>query len=1024
MEHIELAKRFGNSIVSIIAMFFCFGVIAAECDLPVNQFCVSYYDNINLEGTPVLQRYEENINHDWGHSGPLVQPEENQFSAKWQGQFDFDGGEYRFIVQGDDSIRVWVDNVLIIDRWDNSGSLNLVEGVIVNQGRHSVIVEYRDQWWVASAKVDWELANPDCDVPEGRFCATYFLNTDLDGFPILRQEEPEIAHNWDLSGPQKLEEEDQFSGHWIGKFAFTEGKYTFTTRGNDGIRLWLDGALVIDSWNDYDAGHQREINATVDVDSGLHEVEVAFYDKWWVASLDVSWVKTLDNCDFPEATFCAEYFFSNTLEGPPDLRTIENEINHDWQFSGPQGLAEENQFGARWRGTFAFDAGPWEFVLKSDDKFSLRIDGELMLDVGDNNTYQEYRQMIEMTAGLHQIEVSYIEEWWKANIAVKWISRVPHLPGPQVMPNIPLNTLNQIAPLGTNLDWVSYWSTSWMFVDAMKRSSKWLTQCNDWAANPCQPQSGQGWDTQEQNLLDLDENGWVRSLPTTDDPNADYRWVTKLIYFDNNEHYPMGRYTVLYDGEGVIEYNHPARIIDELSVPGRDVVEIAETSPYGFQISIKSTDPNNTGNHLRNIRIILPGGLCNNDTFSYCDQTQCSALGDECTPFEDVYENQIFHPLHLQDMRKYRAIRFSTLMRGTTINTSTWEERTAASDHRWSTANGLPIEIFLEYTKRLNADAWLNVPAKADDDFVEEFAQLAKAALLPSQKIYVEYHNEVWNVAYPFENIGAWVQTKALELWPNSIYDGHTTRLNWFAKRTVEICRIFKTVWADQADLVSCVMGAQAGNSWLAQHVLDCPLWAPTNGGKACGSEVDMVAIANYFGHYLGYEQHENKVNDWLADADGGLSLLFDELTGGGLLYDESHPENQRAPEFGALARATDDIRVYKPWVDKYGLKLVAYEGGQHMIGVGTVLDNEDIRDLFHQANRDSRMKDVYTAYLQAWQDEGGSLLLNFLHIGRYSKWGSWGIKEYQGEISTPKLDAVLEFNETVPCWWNDCLRY
>lgn len=88
----------------------------------------------------------------------------------------------------------------------------------------------------------------------------------------------------------------------------------------------------------------------------------------------------------------------------------------------------------------------------------------------------------------------------------------------------------------------------------------------------------------------------------------------------NHVRWPDG---VADDGEGVIEYNHPAQKIDELSVPGRDVVEIKQPSTDGFYVSIKETDPNNTGEYLRNIRIILPGGLCHNDTFSYCDELQC-----------------------------------------------------------------------------------------------------------------------------------------------------------------------------------------------------------------------------------------------------------------------------------------------------------------------------------------------------------------------------------------------------------------
>jgi hypothetical protein len=40
--------------------------------------------------------------------------------------------------------------------------------------------------------------------------------------------------------------------------------------------------------------------------------------------------------------------------------------------------------------------------------------------------------------------------------------------------------------------------------------------------------------------------------------------------------------------------------------------------------------------------------------------------------------------------------------------------------------------------------------------------------------------------------------------------------------------------------------------------------------------------------------------------------------------------------------------------------------------------------------------------------------------VGRYSKWGSWGLMEYHGQPvgEAPKYQAVLEFLEKNPIWW------
>jgi hypothetical protein len=43
-----------------------------------------------------------------------------------------------------------------------------------------------------------------------------------------------------------------------------------------------------------------------------------------------------------------------------------------------------------------------------------------------------------------------------------------------------------------------------------------------------------------------------------------------------------------------------------------------------------------------------------------------------------------------------------------------------------------------------------------------------------------------------------------------------------------------------------------------------------------------------------------------------------------------------------------------------------------------------------------------------------------FSSVGRYSKWGSWGLMEYHGQpvSETPKYQAVVEFIDKNPQWW------
>jgi len=97
--------------------------------------------------------------------------------------------------------------------------------------------------------------------------------------------------------------------------------------------------------------------------------------------------------------------------------------------------------------------------------------------------------------------------------------------------------------------------------------------------------------------------------------------------------------------------------------------------------------------------------------------------------------------------------------------------------------------------------------------------------------------------------------------------------------------------------------------------------------------------------------------------------------------------------------------------VEKYGLRLIAYEGGQHLVGVGGGENNEKLTQLFIAANRDPRMEDVYRKYYGEWKKISGDLFCTFSSIGAYSKFGSWGLAENYDDTpeNSPKLRATLD---------------
>ncbi len=242
--------------------------------------------------------------------------------------------------------------------------------------------------------------------------------------------------------------------------------------------------------------------------------------------------------------------------------------------------------------------------------------------------------------------------------------------------------------------------------------------------------------------------------------------------------------------------------------------------------------------------------------------------------------------------------------------------------------------------------------------------------------------------------------------------------MNWFAKRTVEVCGIWKTVWGEQAGRVQCAIGAQAANSWVTEfHLLECPLWRddPRNPlqGTNCATQLDAVAIAPYFGGYVGEPGNETALTALTVLPDGGVDALLTELTQGGVL--------PNSPPGGALAEARQWMHAQADVAARHGMALLAYEGGQHLVGTGGLEHQPALTQLFRSVNRAPAMLGLYTDYLSAWRDSGGTMLALYRSTGPANKWGSWGLSERLTQRAAPKRTAVLNFNAVNACWWEGC---
>jgi hypothetical protein len=77
----------------------------------------------------------------------------------------------------------------------------------------------------------------------------YFDNPDLTALKATRID-PAVNFDWGATPPDPLAA-GSFSVRWTGQVLAPEsGTYRFSTRSSDGVRLWVNGGLVINDWND------------------------------------------------------------------------------------------------------------------------------------------------------------------------------------------------------------------------------------------------------------------------------------------------------------------------------------------------------------------------------------------------------------------------------------------------------------------------------------------------------------------------------------------------------------------------------------------------------------------------------------------------------------------------------------------------------------------------------------------------------------------------------------------------------
>jgi uncharacterized protein YraI len=385
----------------------------------VGTWLASYFDNPNLAGTPVTIQTESTLEHNWGSAPPVLGLAPDNFSVRWTSQQNLGAGTWRLSVFADDGVRVYVNGVLVINEWHGASGQTYTADINLPAGQHNFVVEYYEGSGDAFLRYSLTPLNTGVVTPTapptaplGTWLGVYFNNRDLVGLPTAYLTEREVTHNWGTGAPAPGVPGDNFSARWTSQQELETGTYRITVRADDGVRVYVNGARVIDQWQ---SATGQTYTADVSLPEGVHTFVVEYYEAGNEAfiAFNLGPATTVGGIGQPAPGpgLWTAYYFNNTdLSGAPSAVRVDTSPAHDWRQGAPlPGIFADN-FSVRWVSTQEFDAGTYRITVRADDGVRVFVDGERVIDQWESATGQTYTADVNLTAGSHSLTVEYFEE--------------------------------------------------------------------------------------------------------------------------------------------------------------------------------------------------------------------------------------------------------------------------------------------------------------------------------------------------------------------------------------------------------------------------------------------------------------------------------------------------------------------------------------------------------------------------------------------------------------------------------------
>lgn len=262
--------------------------------------------------------------------------------------------------------------------------------------------------------------------------AAYWNNTSLSGPPALQRPEfddnhnPDLDINWDRESPHTSINNDYFSARWTRSEFFQPGRYRFTATADDGVRVWVNGRLLIDAWLNQPATTHV---AYIDLSAGVAPIRVEYYDNQHHALVRLAWSRVPGSDVYLEgeawqpavAGWRGEYYDNMFFAGPPNLVRDDAAINFDWGLDSPAiHVIHHNRFAVRWSNTLSLEPGRYRFAATTDDGVRLWVNDQLVIDQWHAQTAYTHAAELDLPGGATPVKMEYYDEVGLAEARLAW----------------------------------------------------------------------------------------------------------------------------------------------------------------------------------------------------------------------------------------------------------------------------------------------------------------------------------------------------------------------------------------------------------------------------------------------------------------------------------------------------------------------------------------------------------------------------------------------------------------------------